>query len=182
MKALILSAAAFVAIPTAAFSASLTLGGPLAVHCYEAALTKDSTPEALQACNRALAEELLTTSDRAATLVNRGVLHMIAGGHAEAERNFDSAIATDPTAADPWLNKAFLRLRQGDGGAALQLLERAMELDANREALAYFARGLAHEQTGDFRSAYADLRRASNLDPDWDLPAQQLARYEVRSR
>jgi tetratricopeptide (TPR) repeat protein len=118
----------------------------------------------------------------ASTLVNRGVLHMIAGGFVEAERNFDSATAVDPTAADPWLNKAFLRLRQGNGSAALPLLERAMQLDADREALAYFARGLAYEQAGDFRAAYADLRRASRLDPDWDLPAQQLARYEVRSR
>ena len=182
MKALVLSAAVLVAIPTAANSASLTLGGPLSVLCYEAALTKDSTAEALKACTRALAEEPLTTSDRAATLVNRGVLQMIAGGYREAEKNFDAAIATDPSAADPWLNKAFLRLRQGQGSEALPMLERAMDLRASREALAYLARGLAHEQVGNIRAAYADLRRAQQLDPDWALPAEQLARYEVRSR
>lgn len=180
MRALFLSAAALVAIPTAASSAGFTLGGPLAVHCYESALTRNATPESMQACERALAEEPLTAGDRAATLVNRGVLHMIGAGYAEADRSFDSALAVDPSSADAWLNKAFLRLRQGDGRAALPMLERALQLRSEREALAYYARGIAHEQMGEFGAAYTDLVRAQQLDPDWTLPARELTRYQRR--
>ena len=182
MKALFLAAAAAIAIPTAADAASFTLGGPLAVHCYEAALNRNTTREAFFACDRSLAEEALDDRDRAATMVNRGILYMIAGDYGTAERNFDAGIALDPTASDPWLNKAFLRLREGSGREALPLLERAMELRARREALAYFARGIAHEQMGNLKAAYADLVRARDLEPGWDEPAKALARYQVRRR
>ena len=183
MKAFVSSAAAAVlalAIPTAAHSGSFTLGGPLAYHCYKAALDRDTSRPALEACGRSLAEEPLTASDRAATLVNRGILFMLSGQYAVADRDFDTAIAADQTAPDPWLNKAFLRLRQRNGAEALPLLEKAMDLRARREALVYLARGLAHEQVGDYRAAYADLVRAQTLEPGWDMPAKQLARYSRR--
>lgn len=180
MKAIILSTAVAIAIPTAASAGALTLGGPLAVHCYESAESRDPTRSALEACNRALAEEPLTVRDRAATLVNRGILHMIGARYGEADANFDSAIALHPTMADSWLNKGFLRLRQGHGRAALPLLDRALELPSDRQALAYYARGIAHEQTGNIDAAYADLQRARALEPEWDLPVRELARYQVR--
>lgn len=182
MRAIILSAtaAAAVSIPVAANSTSITLGGPLAVHCYHAAVDRIVTRESMSACDRALTEEPLTAKDRAATLVNRGVLMMIGGSLAEADRSFDAAIATAPGAADAWLNKGFLRLRQGNGRAALPLLQRALDLRATRPAMAYYARGIAHEQTGNLSAAYADLIKARDLDPDWDLPARDLARYQLR--
>lgn len=180
MKALILTAAAAMAIPTAASAGIFTLGGPLAVNCYNAAETRLVTRESIQACNRALVEEPLTVRDRAATLVNRGILYMVGTRHAEAEASFDSAIALDPALADSWLNKGFLRLREGDGRAALPLIDRALELRAQRQALAYYARGIANEQAGNISAAYADLQRARALDPDWDLPVRELARYQRR--
>lgn len=182
MKALVFSAAAALAtaIPTAAHSTSFTLGGPLAVHCYNAALERDTSRFAREACDRSLAEEPLTTSDRAATLVNRGILYMLDGQYGVADHDFDTAIATDQQAADAWLNKAFLRLRQRNGAQALPLIDRAMELRARREALVYLARGLAHEQVGDYRAAYADLSRAQTLEPEWEAPAKELARYSRR--
>lgn len=180
MKAVILSTAAAIAIPTAANAGALTLGGPLAVHCYQSAESRDASRSSVEACDRALAEEPLTRRDRAATLVNRGILHMIGTSYGAAEANFNSAIRLEPAMADPWLNKGFLRLRQGDGRAALPLLERALELHADRQALAYYARGIAHEQTGNISAAYADLQRARALDPTWDLPVRELARYQRR--
>ena len=181
MKALVLSAAAAMAIPTAANANIFTLGGPLAVHCYNAAESRDATRLAIEACSRSLAEEPLTVRDRAATLVNRGILFMIASRYGEAEANFDAAIALDPALPDSWLNKGFLRLRQGAGRAALPLIDRALELRAERQALAYYARGIANEQAGNIGAAYADLQRARALDPDWDLPVRELARYQRRN-
>lgn len=180
MKALILSAAAALAIPTAASSSVVTIGGPLAVNCYKAALNRITTREAFGDCDRALAEEPLGNGDRAATLVNRGILYMIKGRDAAAEQNFQAATRIDPSEPNPWLNRGFLRLRQGNGRAALPLLERAIELRTGRPALAYYARGIAHEQVGDIRAAYRDLLTARELDPDWDAPAQELTRYKRR--
>ncbi|HVL79419.1 MAG TPA: hypothetical protein VM346_09060 [Sphingomicrobium sp.] len=185
MKYAILSAAAaaIVAIPaTSASAGTLTLGGPLAVNCYEAALARYVSQPSMEACNRSLAEEPLNRRDRAATLVNRGILRMLGNQHGAADADFDSAIRLDSSAADPWLNKAFLRLKQGDASGALPLIDAAISRQARRQALALFARGLAHEQTGNYGAAYSDLMRARDLEPGWDMPAKALARYELRGR
>jgi tetratricopeptide (TPR) repeat protein len=133
----------------------------------------------MSVCSRSLQVEALDAQDRAATLVNRGVIRMLSGEHRGAERDFDAALALDPGQADAWLNKGFLRLRRGDGHAALPLLERALALQARRPALAYFARGIAHEQSGNLRAAYSDLVRARELEPGWSMPVEALARYQV---
>lgn len=185
MRALFLSAAAIAAcaVPVSAANAGvLTFGGPLALNCFQAAEKGDTSRSAFDACDRALQVEPLSDQDRAATLVNRGILHMSKGHYAMADSNYDAAIELHSAMTDAWLNKAFLRLRQGAGREALPLLDKAIALGPRREAMAFFARGLAWEQTGEVRAAYADLRRAHDLEPGWALPAQQLARYQVRNR
>ena len=104
---------------------------------------------------------------------------MLNGEHRSAERDFDAALALHPSQADAWLNKGFLRLRRGEGQAAMPFLERALALKARRPALAYFARGIAHEQSGNLRAAYSDLVRARELEPGWSMPVEALARYQV---
>jgi tetratricopeptide (TPR) repeat protein len=83
---------------------------------------------------------------------------------------------------DPWLNKGFILLRNGDGKDALPLLEQGIKRKPQREALAIFARGVAYEEMGDFRSAYDDLRRAHQLEPGWALPSQYLGHYRLVRR
>jgi len=182
MKSLFLAAGvALLVLPhSAAKGAAMTLGGPLSRLCYESAISGDARPVAIEGCSRSLQEEPLTTTDRAATLVNRGILHMMRGHQADADADFDAALAVDQGLADAWLNKGFLRLRQGQGGAALPLLDEGIKRGPQRQALAYFARGLAYEDVGDLDSAYADLRRAHDLEPNWSLPGRYLARYQVR--
>ena len=91
-------------------------------------------------------------------------------------------LAAADGAPDAWLNKGFLRLRQGKGRDALPLLEEGIKRQPRRAAIAYFARGLAHEDMGDFSAAYSDLRRAQALEPQWALPTRYLARYQRRNR
>lgn len=181
MRRLILAAgiAAMVAPLAAAHGAVLTVGGPLSKLCYESALGRDARDVAIDGCTRALDEEALMPRDRAATLINRGILEMIGGHNSEADADFDAAIALDRDLPDAWLNKGFLRLRQGDGRDALPLLQQGIDRKPQREALAIFARGVAYEQTGQLASAYADLKRAHELEPGWSLPSEYLARYRV---
>ena len=182
MKALSLALAAALGIPAASAAAAvITIGSPLALDCYTSAEKRDRNPDALEVCTRAL-QEPLGAEDRAATLVNRGVLRMIRSDLAGAEADFNEALALRPSLSDAWLNKGFLRVRTGDGSNALPFIEKALELSARRPALAYFARGIAHEQAGNIRAAYADLSRARDLEPGWPLPEQELSRYRVVER
>ena len=181
MKILTLAAgmAALIVPATAARPAAYSVGGPLSTNCYEAAISGDLRRSALESCDRSLVEEDLTQRDRAATFVNRGILRMMAGARAGADADFDSALKIDQRLSEAWLNKAFLRLRDNRGREALPLIEQGIKYGPQRQALAYFARGLAYEDTGDIPAAYADLRRAHELEPRWSLPAEYLARYQV---
>jgi Flp pilus assembly protein TadD len=58
-------------------------------------------------------------------------------------------------------------------------LQEGISRKPDRQALAIFARGVAYEQMGEFESAYADLRRAHQLEPRWALPSKYLADYRV---
>jgi len=184
MKGLTLAAGAMMLIGplSSANSAVFTVGGPLSKLCYESALSQDDRRSAVEGCTRSLQEEGLLARDRAATLVNRGILHMVAGHARDADADFNAALALDADLSDAYLNKGFLRIRQGKGAEALPLLQQGIDRGARRQALAYFARGVAYEQMGEFRSAYLDLKRAQTMEPGWSMPNEYLARYRVESR
>ena len=167
---------------SSASAAVLSVGGPLSQNCYEAALAGDTRDQGVDSCTRALTEEALGDRDRAATLVNRGILQMVRGKDAMADNDFDAAIRLDKNLPDAWLNKGFLRLRRGDGRGALPLLQSGIDRGARRQAQAIFARGVAYEQMGQFESAYADLKRAQELEPGWSLPREYLADFQVGQR
>ena len=165
---------------TGAHGAVLSVGGPLSYRCYQSALAADGRSLAIDACDRAIEEEALATPDLAATYVNRGILLMTGSRYAAADTDFDTALRLSPNLSDGWLNKGFLRLRQGNGRDALPLIQKGIESGAHDEAQAIFARGVAHEQMGDYGPAYADLQRARELAPGWSLPREYLASYKVR--
>jgi tetratricopeptide (TPR) repeat protein len=171
-----------IAAPSAAQAAVFTVNGPLSYLCYKSAETGDARSMAIDGCTRALAEEALDARDRAATYVNRGILYMSGSRYEKADRDFDAALSLNQGLSDGWLNKGFLRLRKGAGREALPLIQKGIDTGASNQALALFARGVAYEQMGDFRSAYADLQRAHELQPKWSLPRQYLATYQVVRR
>lgn len=164
----------------AAQASVIVVGGGLAESCYRAADARDKRHEALQTCNRALVEEPLTKSDRVATYVNRGIVYFGRGAQHEAVADFDRALALDPTEPDAWLNKAVVAVQYGRGADALPMIQKALELNTRRPALAYYVRGLVEEQRGNLRAAYNDFRRAQELEPRWKQPGLELARYQVR--
>ncbi len=184
MRSLTLAAGAMMLIGPlyGANGAVFTVGGPLSKLCYESALSQDDRRSAVEGCTRALNEEGLHAPDRAATFVNRGILHMVAGHARDADADFNAALAMDADLPDAYLNKGFLRIRQGKGREALPFVQQGIDRGARRQALAYFARGVAYEQMGEFRSAYLDLKRARDMEPGWSMPNEYLARYRVEGR
>ena len=185
MKALVLSAAgALIAVlPAVPSTASvLTVGGPLSYSCYKAAEGLDFRASSIEGCTRALQEENLDKQDYAATLVNRGILYAVMNHFESADADYSAAERIAPNLSEVWLNQGYLRLRENKASEALPLLDRGMKLGAQRPAVAYLARGIAHEELGDLRAAYDDISRARSLEPNWTLPGEYLARYEVRGR
>ena len=184
MKALLLSATAiaFLAATTPAQGARISIGSTLARSCYEAAEAHQTGLQALRVCNTALTEEALTHHDLTGTHVNRGIVLMLSGNLDMAERDYDRAIALDPNEPEAWLNKGINALKRGDSQLALQFVEKAIALRTRKPAVAYYMRGIAHEEAGNVRAAYADLQRARQLDPKWSLPVAELQRYQVRTR
>ncbi len=180
-----LFAAAFASILTAqapAAASVVTLGTTAARTCYLAAEAKRRDQLAIQDCSDALALEVMAGEDRVATYVNRGILYLLSRKIDAATRDFDSALSLDPAQPEAYLNKSVALHNAGMSSGAIASATRALELRTSKPALAYFVRGLAHEDGGNLRAAYADLVRARDLNPQWDEPAVELKRYRRARR
>ena len=178
----VLGAAIASTAATPAQSSIISVGNSLAQSCFHLARSRQSSPYAIETCNRAMTEEALNFDDRVATLVNRGIVHNLRKEYGLAGRDFDAAIALDAAEPEAWLNKAVMYVRQGQNATAMPLIERALALKTSKPALAYYMRGLIKEEAGDLKAAYADLIRARDLDPNWADPARELQRYRVARR
>jgi len=180
---LVTSLLAAVLIPQGFVSASVvTIGTSAARSCYLAAESKRRDQMAIRDCSNALALEAMAGGDRVATYVNRGILYLLSKNINAATRDFDSALALDPSQPEAYLNKSVALHNAGMSSAAVALATRALELRTGKPAVAYFVRGLAHEDGGNLRAAYADLVRARDLDPKWREPAEELKRYRLARR
>lgn len=167
---------------TAATAAVTVIGSSSARLCYEAARSPHKPPSGIQQCNAAFAGEALTRDDEVATYVNRGILRATRGDVAGALGDYDAALALDPNQPEAWLNKGFAYLRNGDAAGSLPFFDAAVSKQTEEPALAYYGRGIAHEQAGNLRAAYADYVRARDLQPRWEPPQNELRRFKVGSR
>ena len=147
--------------------------------CYRLAESKARSSTAIEQCNVALNDDMLVGENRVATFINRGIVLMLANRPNDAIRDFDHALKLDANQPEAYLNKGLTHFRMGDSASAQALASRALELRTRKPAIAYFVRGLASEDRGDVRAAYADLRRAAQIAPDWNEPQAQLQRYRV---
>ena len=182
LSAALVATATATAAASPAWAGSVSIGNSTARDCYEAAIARSNDRNSFYHCNLALDQEGLTAQDRAATLVNRGVLYLRGHNYRSAGRDFNAALKTDANNAEAWLNLAIASLQQGGSGDTLPLIDKSLALNTARPALAYYSRSIAHERQGNVRAAYNDLRRAQELAPNWRAPTEDLKRYQVRRR
>ena len=168
--------------PSASAAEAVTrIGTSLAYTCYQAAEEHVPSRLGLSACDIALAEELLDHDDRARTLVNRGILRVLAHDFAGAQADYDQAIRMLPTLGDAWIDRGMLYVRQGSKQeAAIVEIDKGLAIGSKDPAVAYYGRALAYEALGKLNEAYRDYKAAAELKPDWDRPRKEMARFTVR--
>jgi tetratricopeptide (TPR) repeat protein len=183
MKTLFTAAVAGLAGVTAmmpAAAGTFSVGNSFARDCWQAAEARDHDTNAIYHCNLALDQEGLDSADRAATLVNRGVLFMRNRNYSSAERDFRRAMATDDANPEAYLNMAIAHLQRNEADTSVMpMIEKALALNTKEQALAYYSRGVLHERNGNIRQAYYDYKKAHELAPDWNEPTRDLERYQV---
>ena len=92
-----------------------------------------------------------------------------------------AALTINASLPDGWLNKGFLRLRQGNGREALPLIQKGIDAGAGRQALAIFARGVAHEQMGEYtRRPMPTSGARASWSPAGRCRGSISRRYQVR--
>ncbi len=171
---------ATVGLAASAQAQTVVFGSSHARTCYEAALTGErGSRSALSSCETALEIEPLGARDWAATQVNYGILLYRAGRMDEAMRAYDRAIDRMPRLPEVWLNRGIVWLAMSDFVAAEADFTRSLELDVQDRHKAYYNRALSFDAREMYREAYEDYQRALEDRPGWELPLQELERYEV---
>lgn len=174
--------AILVALTPAAVAQVTVIGGGMAKECYEAAkYGLMSGPAAETLCSRALEQEALNISNRAATFTNRGVLRMRQGKLDAALSDYASSKRISPNSGPTWLNEGAAYILKQDYNSAMVSLDRAIELESSDLFAAYYNRALARERTGDVEGAYYDLVKSKELNPDYTATDDQLARFTVKT-
>jgi tetratricopeptide (TPR) repeat protein len=130
-------------------------------------------------CNEALHWAHATPNDLAPALINRAVLHIARSEYGEAIADLDLALALKPGLADGFNDRGAAHWALHQNEAAKADFTRALALHPSHPERVYFNRALANEDSGDLKQAFLDYRRAAEIDPTWDKPAKELARFSV---
>lgn len=173
---LLAAGAALVWLPAQA-AVSVIGSGPAEL-CYQAADDGDAPLDNLTYCDQALAGTL-TDTDRAATLVNRGVLELSLNRVEQAASDFDAGLAINANMGEGYVDRAatlILRKRYAD---AIADINKGLALGSKQPQIAYFDRAMANESLGNLQGAYDDYHEALTLAPDFSQASAELARFKV---
>lgn len=180
IRGLSLSVLALLAAPAFAQSIQVLGSGEEARRCSAAAQMAASLGGAsrtdLDDCNRALEMVALRQRDRAATLVNRGILESALGEQNAAMASYEKALAVMPELPEPWVGRGNVLFLRGDAAGAIAAYDRALEMGITRRHLVLLNRGMAREARGELAAAEQDYRDALLIAPEWALAKARLER------
>jgi tetratricopeptide (TPR) repeat protein len=161
-------------------SAAVSVVGNGAAHsCFEFAEFGGNITDGILTCDFALEQTTLTVKDRAATYVNRGILR---GRKDEAEgalSDYNRGISLNPALGEAYVDRGAVMIVLKRYDDALADLDKGITLGANRPQIAYYDRAIVDEALGNIRAAYEDYKKAAEIQPDFTLATEQLARFRV---
>ncbi len=174
----------FMTVDSLAQSATVIGNTPYSRECFSAAelavtfnVAGDSD---INVCNKALEDVNLTRVDRAATLVNRGILESAAGYYDQARASYDEALELADDKGETHINIGNIHVRQERYRQAVDEYSKGIDKSSRRPHVAFLNRGLAYEYLNEFEDARDDYRRALELLPDWIRAKKMLARVELK--
>ena len=170
--------AVVVAVPSAQAAVSVFSASGVAKLCYDGAESGSDPGAYIFYCDEAL-HTFLTPHDRAATLINRGVLRLALSEVTFALSDFDAGLAIDATIGEGYIDRGASLIEKHQYAEAIRDIDRGLALGARRPGLAYYDRAIAHEQLGDLSAAYKDYQQALELQPDFSLASDELKRFKV---
>jgi tetratricopeptide (TPR) repeat protein len=179
---LLVALAAMVAASVRAHAAVTVLGNGLAAGCFHAAEFGADPKSAVQTCTDALDEGALTVSDRAATYINRGILRARANDSFGALTDCNQGLKLNAEMGDGYVDRGtvYIVLQKYDN--ALADINRGIAMGARKPQIAYYDRAIVNEALGNVRAAYLDYKKAVELEPNFTLATEQLARFKVVRR
>lgn len=181
---LLMAMTALLSIASApAWAAAITiLGDSQAAKCSQAALWGRDDDKSLAICDTALADEPMDQLRRAATFINRGIIHMRRREWEQSHADFNDALQRKPDLGEGWVNRGALMIGTKRFAEGLADTNKGLELGIEEPEKAYYNRAIAYEGLGDSTAAYYDYSQALALAPEWDLPKQELTRFTVTRR
>ncbi len=131
----------------------------------------------------ALLDDALAANDRAATLVNRGIINMQARKIDAALADYDAAIKLAPDTADACINKGIALVHIGNRDAeAVAVLTEALARSPTRPAVVYYhACQSPMRGWGGCARPMMTIADAAQLAPEWEEPAEPVAALQVRA-
>lgn len=183
IKKVIFLACVSLALPFAATAKDFVVLGKkvFAGTCEREASAELMLPDALQYCDRSLAEEDLTYEQRIATIVNRGVVKYRSGDLDGAMADFEHVLGQQSDQPDALINKGLVTLSQGGSpGSALALLNAGIAGGPSMPWVGYYGRAFAFEVGRNDALAYRDYKQALELRPGFRPAKEALSRFTVR--
>jgi tetratricopeptide (TPR) repeat protein len=171
-----LALAGVIAAALPAKAVVIVVGGGAGAQCYSTAEFGDPF-QAFDICTKALANQDMPVRDRAATYINRSVIRLRVHDYNGAIADCDLSIARYPNLGEAYVNRGAALINLDMPKEAVDALDRAIKLGLDKVHLAYYNRGLAKEKLNDPKGAFADYKKALELDPTFTLAAEELRRF-----
>jgi tetratricopeptide (TPR) repeat protein len=175
----LLLAAAVISAGSAHAQNMTVFGSSDAYECYQSTTLFGGGADALDQCNKALKFGNLSRSDRAKTLVNRGINLTAESLYDQALADFEEALQLMPDLAEAFVNRGNTFIFKNQFRRAIEEYDRGLELGTKDPHAAYYNRGLAHEALRELDNAFADFLKADGIRPNWRFAVERIERYEA---
>ena len=159
---------------------SLVIGDGGAQECYYSVKHGDpGRASSIKNCKEALRDPNLSVRDEAATHVNLGILLMRTKDFAAARDQYEKALSMRSDLPEAHINYAANLIYLGDYSQAIKSATTSIELGTKKMPEALFNRAMAYDNLKRYNEAYADLKKALKLRPNWPPALSAIANYEV---
>ncbi len=175
---IVLSCVAAALTPQAANAAVTVFGSGPAELCYQGAENGGQASDYIAYCNEAIAS-VLTTRDRAATYINRGVLKLSLAESNSALDDFNTGLTTDDSLGEGYVDRGAALIALKRYGDAIKDIDKGLSLGAKQPAIAYYDRAMADEALGNIPAAYSDYQQSIAAQPDFTRASDELKRFKV---